>query len=146
MKKLFTACFIGLVILASANAQTGGSAAWDRGEKEMLMGLTLFVRPAVMDLGYTADEFFYKTDRGYTVEDPVKTAKGHYTIRCIVGSEYNSEKLYLTFEILRTSQTDALISSISVEGIRGSTGKWGKSIASTFEEKMYVIMSFFRER
>jgi hypothetical protein len=144
MKALFIAGLI-TAILASLHAQTGGSVPWEKGEQETLMGLTLFVRPSVMDLGYRVDDFFYKTDRDYTVEAPVKIVKGRYTIRCIVGSEYNEEKVYLTFDLVRISETDALISSILIEGIRASTRRWGQTIASTFEEKMFVLMSYFRE-
>ncbi|GHU87363.1 hypothetical protein FACS189476_02690 [Spirochaetia bacterium] len=145
MKRTFIFVYVSLCISLSLFSQSGGSVAWDKGEREMLMGLTLFVRPNVVDLGFTVNDFFYQTDRGYAVESPVKKGKGTYTIRCIVGSEYNDEKVYLTFDIVRISENAALIPSIKIEGIRASTGRWGQTIASTFEEKMFVLMSYFRQ-
>jgi hypothetical protein len=93
-----------------------------------------------MDIGSTVQSFFYNTDRGYTIEPPVKIAKGKYSVRCIVGSEYTDDKVYLTFEFARTSATDALIQSVLLQN---STRPGQQMTASTFEEITYIMMTFF---
>jgi hypothetical protein len=96
-----------------------------------------------MDIGSSVKSFFYDTDRGYTIEPPVKNARGRYSVRCIVGSEYTDDKIYLTYNFVRTSDTDALIQSVLIQN---STKPGQQATASNFEEITYVIMSFFAAR
>jgi hypothetical protein len=143
VKKLFIGGLIVLSVLASANAQTGATAAWEKDEKETFLGLTVFVRPQIMDIGSSVKSFFYDTNRGYTIEPPVKIARGKYSVRCVIGSEYTDDKVYLTFIFVRTSAADALIQSVLLQN---STRPGQQMTASTVEEIMYIMMTFFSAR
>jgi hypothetical protein len=140
MKKIFWGGLIAISILAPVNAQTGSTAVWDTGEKDMFLGLTVFIRPQIMDIGSTIKGFFYDTDRGYTLEPPVKIARGKYSVRCIIGSGYTDDTITLTFNFVRTSATDALIESVLLQN---STRPGQQMTVSTVEEIMYLVMSFF---
>jgi hypothetical protein len=140
MKKLFIGGLIILSVLASVNAQTGATAAWEKDEKETFLGLTVFVRPQIMDIGSSVQSFFYDTNRGYTIEPPVKIARGKYSVRCVIGSEYTDEKVYLTFSFVRTAAADVLIQSVLLQN---STKPGQQMTVSSFEEIMYIMMTFF---
>lgn len=139
MKMLFIGGLIAIFCTISLSAQVGTSA-WEKDEKEMFLGLMVFVRPQIMDIGDSVQNFFYDTDRGYTIEPPVKIARGKYSIRCIIGSEYTDDRVYLTFNFTRISSDDALIESIRLQN---STKPGQQMIASSVEEIMYIMMSFF---
>jgi hypothetical protein len=140
MKKIFWGGFIAISILAPVKAQTGSMVVWDTGEKDMFLGLRVFIRPQIMDIGSSVKSFFYDTDRGYTLEPPVKIARGKYSVRCIVGSAYTDGQITLTFNFVRTSATDALIESVLLQN---STRPGQQMTVSTVEEIMYLVMSFF---
>jgi hypothetical protein len=116
------------------------TASWDKGEKELFLGLTPFLRPQVLDLGGTINDYFYNTKRSnMEVEQPVKIAKGKYCIRCIQRSEYTDDKVYVTFNFVRNTSDGAFIETIDLQ--QGDGGQ--KATASTFEEKAYILMSGF---
>ena len=139
MKTLLTSSIIFFALVVSLSAQTGSTSGWEQGEREMFLGLEAFVRPNISEIG-SIKGFFYDINRGYTMEQPVKTSRGKYSIRCIVGSEYTDDKICLIFNFVRTSDTGALIDSILLQN---STRPGQQMTASTLEEKMYILMQFF---
>jgi hypothetical protein len=139
MKKLFFCVLIAVCLLAAVSAQTS-STAWDKGERDMFLGLTVSVRPPLRDMTDTVKHFFYDTDRGYTIEPPVKISRGRYRFRCIIGSEYTDDRITLIFNFARTSESDAVIESILVQN---STRPGQQMTASTDEEIMYLMLRFF---
>ena len=142
MKTLLTSGIVLFVIAVSIGAQTGSTSGWEQGEREMFLGLEAFVRPNISEIGSIKD-FFYDINRGYTIEQPVKTARGRYSIRCTIGSEYTDDKIYLTFNFVRSSDTGALIDSILLQ----NSNRPGQQVtASTTEEKTFILMQFFAAR
>ena len=139
MRNIFICSVIVFFGLLPLNAQTG-SSAWEKGEKEIFLGSTIFIRPQIMDIGSTVQDFFYDTSRDYTIESPLKIARGKYRIRCIIGSEYTDDKIYLFLYFVRISVKDVLVESILLQN---STRPRQQMIASSFEEIMYILMRFF---
>jgi hypothetical protein len=131
---------LGIFFIVSGSVFGQNTSGWDKGEKELFLGLTPFLRPQVLDLGGTIDDYFYQTKRtNMEVEQPVKIAKGKYRIRCIQRSEYTDDKVYITFNFVRNTPDGAFIETIDLQ--EGDGGR--KGTASTFEEKAYILMSGF---
>jgi len=126
-------------------SQTNNHVAWDQGEREMLLGLNLFIRQGVNDIGQNVNSFFYKNSLGYTVYDPVKFSRGSYRIVVLIGSEFNNEGVFLGFDILRISEKDAFIQRIILERTDSFTGQISQVIAESFLEKSMVLMHYFSQ-
>ena len=139
MKKILIGGFIFCVFAVTVKAQTGSTTQWEPGEREIFLNLTVFVRPQISEMG-TVRGFFYDIDRGYTIEPPVKTARGRYSIHCIIGSEFTDDRIFLTINFVRTSEIGALIDSILVQN---STRPGQQMITSTIAENMFIMMQFF---
>jgi hypothetical protein len=124
-------------VVISAFAQSG-SVAWEQGEKAIFLELTPFVRPSVNDIGGTINSFFYTTKRPLMqVEEPVKTARGRYRIRCVQSAEYTDDKVYVIFDFMRNGEDSALIQTVTAQ----ASGR--QQVATEFESIMYVLMSLF---